>query len=276
MGEALPLEFVGANKDTVRGLVVKPVDFDPGKKYPVAFLIHGGPQGSFGNRWNFRWNPQTYAGAGYAVVMIDFHGSTGYGQAFTDAIQDDWGGKPLQDLKLGLAAALTQQDWLDPTRVCALGASYGGFMVNWIASQWPEAFQCLVNHDGVFDNRMMYYATEELWFPEWEHKGPYWEQQARHELHNPVNHVDQWRLPMLVIHGALDYRIPDSQGLAAFTANILTAFAPPAPPPAPRTASAPPAPASPWIHNQAIFWTTVSVLQGHEYAPEPEPPTLLG
>ena len=218
MGEALPLEFVGANKDTVRGMVVKPIDFDPAKKYPVAFLIHGGPQGSFGNRWSFRWNPQTYAGAGYAVVMIDFHGSTGYGQAFTDAIQDDWGGKPLQDLKAGLAAALTQQDWLDPTRVCALGASYGGFMVNWIASQWPDAFQCLVNHDGVFDNRMMYYATEELWFPEWEHKGPYWEQQARHELHNPVNHVDQWRVPMLVIHGALDYRIPDSQGLATFTA----------------------------------------------------------
>jgi dipeptidyl aminopeptidase/acylaminoacyl peptidase len=218
MGEALPLEFVGANKDIVRGMVVKPVDFDPAKKYPVAFLIHGGPQGSFGNRWSFRWNPQTYAGAGYAVVMIDFHGSTGYGQAFTDAIQDDWGGKPLQDLKAGLAAALSQQDWLDPTRVCALGASYGGFMVNWIASQWPDAFQCLVNHDGVFDNRMMYYATEELWFPEWEHKGPYWEQQARHELHNPVNHVDQWRLPMLVIHGSLDYRIPDSQGLATFTA----------------------------------------------------------
>ncbi len=218
MGEVVPLEFIGANKDTVRGLVVKPVDFDPGKKYPVAFLIHGGPQGSFGNRWSFRWHPQTYAGAGYAVVMIDFHGSTGYGQGFTDAIQDDWGGKPLVDLKAGLAAALAQHTWLDGTRVCALGASYGGFMVNWIASQWPDAFKCLVNHDGVFDNRMMYYATEELWFPEWEHKGPYWEQQARHELHNPVNYVDRWKLPMLVIHGGLDYRIPETQGLATFTA----------------------------------------------------------
>jgi dipeptidyl aminopeptidase/acylaminoacyl peptidase len=115
---------------------VQPADFDPAKKYPIAFLIHGGPQGSFGNRWSFRWNPQTYAGAGYAVVMIDFHGSTGYGQAFTDAIQDDWGGKPLQDLQLGLAAALRPTRGSTATRACALGASYGGFMVNWIASQW--------------------------------------------------------------------------------------------------------------------------------------------
>ncbi len=218
MGEVMPLEFIGAGKDTVRGIIVKPVDFDPTKKYPVAFIIHGGPQGSFGNRWNYRWNPQTYAGAGYGVVSIDFHGLTGYGQAFTDAIQDDWGGKPLADLKAGLAAALAQQPWLDGTRACALGASYGGFMVNWIASQWPDAFKCLVNHDGVFDNRMMYYATEELWFPEWEHKAPYWQNPARHELHNPVNYVDQWKLPMLVIHGGLDYRIPETQGIATFTA----------------------------------------------------------
>jgi dipeptidyl aminopeptidase/acylaminoacyl peptidase len=217
-GEVVPLEFIGANKETVRGLIVKPVDFDPSKKYPVAFLIHGGPQGSFGNRWSFRWHPQTYAGAGYAVIMIDFHGSTGYGQAFTDAIQDDWGGKPLADLKAGLAAALNEHTWLDGGKVCALGASYGGFMVNWIASQWPDGFKCLVNHDGVFDNRMMYYATEELWFSEWEHKGPYFQQQARHELHNPVNHIDDWKLPMLVIHGGLDYRIPETQGIATFTA----------------------------------------------------------
>ena len=217
-GEVVPLEFTGADKDTVRGLIVKPVDFDPAKKYPIAFLIHGGPQGSFGNRWSFRWHPQTYAGAGHAVIMIDFHGSTGYGQAFTDAIQDDWGGKPLQDLRAGLAAALQQHPWLDQSRACALGASYGGFMVNWIASQWQDAFKCLVNHDGVFDNRMMYFATEELWFSEWEHRGTYFEQEKRHELHNPVNYVDQWRLPMLVIHGGLDYRIPETQGIATFTA----------------------------------------------------------
>jgi len=218
MGEVSPFEFIGADKETVRGMVVKPVDFDPNKRYPIAFLIHGGPQGSFGNRWSFRWHPQVYAGAGYGVVMIDFHGSTGYGQAFTDAIRDDWGGKPLVDLKAGLAAAVEQHPWLDRERACALGASYGGFMVNWIASQWQDAFKCLVNHDGVLDNRMMYYATEELWFSEWEHMGPYFAQQARHELHNPINHVDRWTLPMLVIHGSLDYRIPETQGIGTFTA----------------------------------------------------------
>ena len=218
VGAAEQFTFVGAGKDTVHGFVVQPADFDPAKKYPIAFLIHGGPQGSFGNRWSFRWNPQTYAGAGYAVVMIDFHGSTGYGQAFTDAIQDDWGGKPLQDLQLGLAAALAKYPWLDGDRACALGASYGGFMVNWIASQWQSPFKCLVNHDGVFDNRMMYYATEELWFSEWEHTGPYWQKVANHERHNPVLHVDKWRLPMLVVHGGLDYRISDTQGIATFTA----------------------------------------------------------
>jgi dipeptidyl aminopeptidase/acylaminoacyl peptidase len=218
LGAAEQFTFVGADKDTVHAFVVQPADFDPAKKYPIAFLIHGGPQGSFGDRWSFRWNPQTYAGAGYAVVMIDFHGSTGYGQAFTDAIQDDWGGKPLQDLQLGLAAALARYPWLDGDRACALGASYGGFMVNWIASQWQSPFKCLVNHDGVFDNRMMYYATEELWFSEWEHGGPYWQKVANHERHNPVLHVDKWRLPMLVVHGGLDYRISDTQGIATFTA----------------------------------------------------------
>ena len=217
-GAAEQFSFAGAKGDTVHGYVVQPADFDPAKKYPIAFLIHGGPQGSFGNRWSFRWNPQTYAGAGYAVVMIDFHGSTGYGQAFTDAIQGDWGGKPLQDLQLGLAHALKTYPWLDGDRACALGASYGGFMVNWIASQWQTPFKCLVNHDGVFDNRMMYYATEELWFSEWEHTGPYWQKVQNHERHNPVLHVDKWRLPMLVVHGGLDYRIPDVQGIATFTA----------------------------------------------------------
>jgi dipeptidyl aminopeptidase/acylaminoacyl peptidase len=217
-GEAEQFSFTGAKGDTVHAYVVKPVDFDPTKKYPLAFLIHGGPQGSFGNRWSFRWNPQTYAGAGYAVVMVDFHGSTGYGQAFTDAIQGDWGGKPLDDLKAGLAAALKNYPWIDGDRACALGASYGGFMVNWIAGQWQSPFKCLVNHDGVFDHRMMYYATEELWFSEWEHTGPYWQRVASHEKHNPVSHVEKWSLPMLVIHGGLDYRIPDTQGIATFTA----------------------------------------------------------
>ncbi len=161
MGEPEQFSFRGADGDTVHGYVVKPVDFDPNKTYPIAFVIHGGPQGSFGNMFHYRWNAQTYAGAGYGVVMIDFHGSTGYGQAFTDAIGDDWGGKPLTDLKKGLAHATQAYPWLQADNACALGASYGGFMINWIASQWPDRFKCLVNHDGVFDSRIMYYATEE-------------------------------------------------------------------------------------------------------------------
>jgi dipeptidyl aminopeptidase/acylaminoacyl peptidase len=150
--------------------------------------------------------------------MIDFHGSTGYGQAFTDAITGDYGGKPLEDLQKGLAAALARYPWMDGARVCALGASYGGYMINWIAGNWPDRFRCLVNHDGIFDERMMYYATEELWFPEWDMGGPYWLNPAGYEKDNPANHVDEWRTPMLVIHGALDYRVPLEQGIATFTA----------------------------------------------------------
>lgn len=218
MGAPEQFSFQGAKGDTVYGYVVKPVDFDASKSYPIAFLIHGGPQGSFGNMFHYRWNAQTYAGAGYGVVMIDFHGSTGYGQAFTDSIGDDWGGKPLTDLKKGLAHAIKAYPWLESDNACALGASYGGFMINWIASQWPDRFKCLVNHDGVFDARSMYYGTEELWFPEWEHRGPYYEKTKAHEKHNPALHVDKWKTPMLVVQGALDYRVPEDQGLGTFTA----------------------------------------------------------
>ncbi len=218
LGDFEQFSFAGWNGETVHGYVVKPADFDPSGKYPVAFLIHGGPQGSFDNDFHYRWNPQTYAGAGYASIMVDFHGSTGYGQGFTDAIRGDWGGKPLEDLRKGLAAALDRYSWLDGDRVCALGASYGGYMINWIAGNWPEGFRCLVNHDGVFDMRSMYFSTEELWFPEWEHGGPYWENPRGHERHNPASHVANWKTPMLIIHGALDHRVPLEQGLAAYTA----------------------------------------------------------
>ncbi len=217
-GEPEQFTFEGWNGETVYAWMVKPVGFDPEMKYPIAYLIHGGPQGSFDNDFHYRWNPQIYAAAGYAAIMVDFHGSTGYGQAFTDAIRDDWGGKPLEDLQKGLAAALDRYSWLDGERVCALGASYGGYMINWIAGNWPDRFRCLVNHDGVFDQRMSYYATEELWFPEWDHLGPYWENAEAYEKHNPANHVEHWKTPMLVIHGALDYRLPLEQGIAAFTA----------------------------------------------------------
>ena len=218
MGEAEQFTFKGWNDETVYAYVVKPTGFDPREKYPVAFLIHGGPQGSFGNNFHYRWNPQAYTGAGYAAVMVDFHGSTGYGQAFTDSISGDWGGKPLEDLKKGLAAALERYGWMDGDRVVALGASYGGYMINWIAGNWPDRFRCLVNHDGILDDRSMYYETEELWFPEWERGGTPWEVPEAFEKHNPVNFVKHWKTPMLVVHGALDYRVVETQGLATFTA----------------------------------------------------------
>lgn len=218
VGEPEQFTFKGAGGDTVYAWVVKPIDFDPAKTYPIAFLIHGGPQSSFSNDFHYRWNPQIYAAAGYAAVMVDFHGSTGYGQAFTDAIRDDWGGKPLVDLQKGLDAALTKYPWLDGSRAAALGASYGGFMINWIAGNWPDRFRCLVSHDGNLDERFAYYATEELWFPEWEHGGTPWDNPAGYSKHNPVDHVAKWKTPMLVVHGGRDYRIAYAEGLATFTA----------------------------------------------------------
>lgn len=217
-GEAEQFTFKGWNNETVHGYVVKPWNYQEGKTYPVAFLIHGGPQGSFGNSWSYRWNPQTYAGQGYAVVMIDFHGSTGYGQAFTDAISQHWGDRPLEDLQKGWAAAQQQYAFLNGDKACALGASYGGYMTYWIAGNWSQPWKCLVDHDGVFDNRMMGYSTEELWFSEWENGGTPWENPEGYEKFNPINFVKNWRVPILVIHGQQDFRIPVEQGLAAFTA----------------------------------------------------------
>jgi len=218
-GQYEQFSFKGANGDTVYGHVMKPWNFEAGKKYPVAFLVHGGPQGSFGNGWSYRWNPQVYAGAGYATVFIDFHGSTGYGQKFTDAISGDWGGKPLEDLQKGLAAAVAKYPWLDRANTCALGASYGGYMMNWIEGNWSDGFKCIVNHDGVFDTRGMAYSTEEQWFTDWENGGgPYFKMPERHERFNPVLHVNKWKTPMLVVQGDLDFRIPTTQGLSTFTA----------------------------------------------------------
>jgi dipeptidyl aminopeptidase/acylaminoacyl peptidase len=222
-GDFEQFSFAGWNNETVHGYVVKPWNYQPGKKYPVAFLIHGGPQGSFGNDWSFRWNPETYAGQGYAVVMVDFHGSTGYGQAFTDAISKHWGDRPLEDLQKGWAAALQKYPYLDGDNACALGASYGGYMIYWIAGNWIEPdgsrpWKCLVDHDGVFDNRMMGYSTEELWFSEWENGGTPWENPDGYERFNPVDHVKDWKVPMLIVHNQMDLRIPVEQGIAAFTA----------------------------------------------------------
>jgi dipeptidyl aminopeptidase/acylaminoacyl peptidase len=217
-GDYEQFEFKGWNDEIVKGFVVKPANFEEGKQYPLAFLIHGGPQGSFGDHFHYRWNPQTYTGQGYVAVMIDFHGSTGYGQAFTDSISENWGSKPFEDLQKGLEFAVNKYSFIDGNNVCALGASYGGYMVNWIAGNWPDRFKCLVNHDGVFDNRMMAYATEELWFTEWENGGPYYLSPEKHEQFNPVNFVNNWKTPMLVVQGELDYRIPVTQSLGTFTA----------------------------------------------------------
>ena len=219
--EVQRFRFTGWNGETVHGYVFLPPALKPGTKAPVAFLIHGGPQGSWDGGWSYRWNPQTYTGRGYAVVVVDFHGSTGYGQAFTDAISGHWGDRPLEDLQKGWAAALKQFPQLDGDHACALGASYGGFMVNWMAGVWNAPWKCLVTHDGVFDDRSMGFSTEELWFSEWEHGGPGhtpWKDPAAYERFNPALHVAEWRLPQLIIHGGRDYRIPLEQGLGAFDA----------------------------------------------------------
>jgi len=210
--------FEGAGGDIVSGQFFRPPGLAEGARAPVALFVHGGPQGSFGNGWSYRWNPALMAAQGYAVVTIDFHGSTGYGQAFTDSINDDWGGKPLRDLQIGLAHVLAENPWMDANRVCALGASYGGYMMNWIAGNWPGRFRCLVNHAGIFDLRQFYYSTEELWFPEQDFGGPYFDRESAYERWNPVSHVESWRTPMLVTVGEQDFRIPYPQSLAAFTA----------------------------------------------------------
>ena len=218
LGTFEQFSFKGWNDETVYGYLVNPPGFDKGGKYPIAFIVHGGPQVSFANHWNWRWNAQTFAARGYAVVFIDFHGSPGYGQAFTDAISQHWGDRPFEDLQKGMAAALGKYPWLDGSRACSLGASYGGYMQNWIAGNWPDGFRCIVNHAGIFDTRSMYYMTEELWFTEWENGGPYFKTPEIHERFNPANFVAKWKTPMLVIHGEKDFRVPYTQRLATFTA----------------------------------------------------------
>lgn len=217
LGEFEQFSFPGWNNETVHGYVVKPWNFEAGKKYPIAFLVHGGPQGSFGNMFHYRWNAQLWAAQGYGVVMVDFHGSTGYGQAFTDSISRDWGGKPLEDLQKGLAYITQKETWLDGKNACALGGSYGGYMMNWIAGNWTDGFNCLVNHAGLFDMDSFHQSTEELWFAEHEMGGEFWAKNADYGKFNPASFVDNWKTPMLVIHGLKDYRVPYAQGLGAFT-----------------------------------------------------------
>ncbi|QIQ87460.1 S9 family peptidase [Erythrobacter sp.] len=221
MGELASIEttrfrFEGAQGDTVWGQITR-LENQEGP-IPAILYVHGGPQGTFNDAWSSRWNPRVLASQGYAVISVDFHGSAGYGQDFMDAINRDWGGKPLVDLQMGLAAALKLDSQIDGSRACAMGASYGGYMMNWIAGNWPDRFDCLVQHDGLFDMRSFYYSTEELWFPRWDFGGSYAEARETYERWNPVNYVENWKTPMLVVTGEKDFRVPYTQGLQSFTA----------------------------------------------------------
>jgi dipeptidyl aminopeptidase/acylaminoacyl peptidase len=209
--------FKGADGDEVAGWLIKPPGFDPKKKYPVVFLIHGGPQGAWHDEWHNRWNYPMFAAPGYAVVAINPRGSTGYGQKFTDQISKDWTGRVYEDLMKGLDHALKAYPFLDGTKVAAAGGSYGGFMVNWIAGH-TDRFAALISHAGVFDLTSMYGTTEELWFAEWEFAGPPWEGSKIYLDQTPSASIANFKTPTLVIHGALDFRVPDAQGLGMFTA----------------------------------------------------------
>ena len=208
--------FTGADHEQVHGWLLRPPGFDPKKTYPVAFLIHGGPQGAWHDEWHGRWNYQMFAAPGYAVVAINPHGSTGYGQKFTDQISQDWTGKVYEDLMKGLDFALEKYPFLDKTKLAAAGGSYGGFMVNWICGH-TDRFKALISHAGVFDLVSMYGTTEELWFPEWEYGGFPWDRAEHYRDRSPSTYARGFRTPTLVIHGALDFRVPDAQGLGMFT-----------------------------------------------------------
>ena len=214
-----PLEsflFPGAKGDQVEGLLVKPPNFELNKKYPVKFLIHGGPQGAWGDDWSYRWNPELFAANGYVVIMINFHGSTGYGQKFIDAINGDWGGAPFEDLMKGLDYAEKTYPFIDKDRECALGASFGGYMANWILGH-TDRFKCIVSHDGQFNTTAAWGTTEELWFPEWELKGTPYTNRAMYDKWSPHLSATNFKTPTLVVHSQLDYRLDVSEGFQLFT-----------------------------------------------------------
>jgi dipeptidyl aminopeptidase/acylaminoacyl peptidase len=212
--------FRGANGDSVQGMLIKPPQWEPGKKFPVLLVIHGGPQVAFEDNWHPRWNFELLAAPGFGIVAINPRGSPGYGQKFVDEISLDWGGKVYTDLMNGLDAALARNSWLDSTRMGAAGASYGGYMVNWIAGH-SKRFKALFTHDGVFNLESMMGSTEELWFTDWEFGGPFWDPKAmetQYRKWSPHLFAANFRTPHLVVHNELDYRVPLEQGLALFTA----------------------------------------------------------
>jgi dipeptidyl aminopeptidase/acylaminoacyl peptidase len=217
--EVSPLEsfyFPGAFGDKVHGFLVKPPNFDPNKKYPLKFIVHGGPEVPMGDLWSYRWNAQLFAASGYVVIMINFHGSPGYGQKFVDEINGDWGGAPFEDLMKGLDYAEKTYPFIDKDRECALGASYGGYMANWILGH-TNRFKCIVTHDGMFNTVSAWGTTEELWFNNWEFKGTPYSNPEMYEKWNPRNYAKNFKTPTLVIHSQLDYRLDVSEGFQLFT-----------------------------------------------------------
>ena len=214
-----PLEsfwFPGAFGDKVQGFVVKPPNFDASKKYPLKFIIHGGPEVPMGDLWSYRWNAELFAASGYVVIMINFHGSPGYGQKFIDEINGDWGGAPFEDLMKGLDYAEKTYPFIDKDRECALGASYGGYMANWVLGH-TDRFKCIVSHDGMFNTISAWGTTEELWFNNWEFKGTPYTNPEMYEKWNPRNYAKNFKTPTLVIHSQLDYRLDVSEGFQLFT-----------------------------------------------------------
>jgi dipeptidyl aminopeptidase/acylaminoacyl peptidase len=213
--------FTEKDGTKVQGFLIRPPGFDATKKYPVKFLIHGGPQGAWGDAWSYRWNAELFAANGYVVVMINPRGSTGYGQAFVDGVNGDWGGKPFNDLMEGLDYAEQHYNFIDKTRECALGASYGGYMANWILGH-TNRFKCIVSHDGMFDAESAFGTTEEDWFNIWEFKGHPWDYYGRPDAENPFRKwspslsAKNFKTPTLVIHGQLDYRLDVSEGFQLF------------------------------------------------------------
>ena len=217
---AEPFWFEGAEKTQVEGLLIRPPHFDAAKKYPTLLLIHGGPQGAWTDAWGYRWNQQVMAAAGYVVVMVNPRGSTGYGQKFTAEISRDWGGKVYEDLMKGLDAAIAKYPFIDGARVGAAGGSYGGYMIDWIATH-TDRFKCLISHAGPYDLASEYGATEELWFPVWEFGGAPWAKPESYRKWSPSEYASglgKYRTPTLVVGGELDFRVPYNQDLEFFTA----------------------------------------------------------
>lgn len=206
----------GADKTRVQSFVVKPPGFQAGQKYPVLFLIHGGPEGEWGESWTYRWNAQVFASSGYVVVMPNPRGSFGYGQKFTEDIKDDWGGKVYQDL-MAVVDYVSTQPYADAGRLAAAGGSYGGYMIDWMLGH-TQRFKALISHAGVYDLRSMFGATEELWFPIWEFNGTPWDNPESYAKWSPSNYVKDFHTPTLVITGQLDFRVPYTQSLQLFTA----------------------------------------------------------